>query len=163
MFVIFGFLNGLFMAICHGWRQIKQIRGWVSEYSFCSPGKRCLRTLLTFAVTLVFFKAPSVAVGMTLLSNLMGWNGVGGFSLSAVDAAFVAALLGGVWFLPNSQEMVGLLFRGEADQRSCGAYSRRVYLEAHERLGVTFVGTLGFASLIGIAIGRESPFLYFQF
>src|SRR5262249_9834830 len=51
-FLIFGLLNGLIMALCHGWRQLKQARGWgVDEPGYIRP-IAVVTTFVAFTFTL---------------------------------------------------------------------------------------------------------------
>jgi alginate O-acetyltransferase complex protein AlgI len=164
-FLMFGFLNGLFMALCHGWRQLKQMRGWAAN----EPGYvRPLAVVVTFVVftfTLVFFKAPSLKLGMQMVANMLGQHGMTA-NVDPLDVGLVSILLAVVWFLPNSQEIVGLSAPNSTRSVSLTDVraNLRRYLTWRPSVGWAMaMGALGFASLLVITAGRESPFLYFQF
>src|SRR5262249_780433 len=106
-FLMFGLLNGLIMALCHGWRQFKQVRGWgVDEPGYIRP-IAVVTTFVAFTFTLVFFKAPSTAIGMRMVTSMLGQNSAAA-TVNLFDVGLIAILLAVVWFLPNSQEIVGI-------------------------------------------------------
>jgi len=163
-FLMFGLLNGVMMAICHGWRQFVQARGWAgNEPGFTKP-MAVVATFIAFLFTLVFFKAPSLSVGIQMVANMLGQHSVS-TTVNILDIGLIAILLGVVWFLPNSQEIVALSTQKRPAALSSGIQANlQRYLTWQPSAGWAMaMGTLGFVSLIGIVIGRESPFLYFQF
>jgi D-alanyl-lipoteichoic acid acyltransferase DltB (MBOAT superfamily) len=76
-FIVFGLLHGVFLTVNHGWRTLKQQRGW------SLPGPAAVRhagsVLLTFlcaTLALVFFRAADVTAGLRIVSGMAGANGV---------------------------------------------------------------------------------------
>jgi D-alanyl-lipoteichoic acid acyltransferase DltB (MBOAT superfamily) len=75
-FGVFGLLHGVYLTINHGWRQIKVRLGLPIDSNrplYVVPS--VLLTFLCVVIALVFFRADSVAAGLTLLSSMIGNNG----------------------------------------------------------------------------------------
>ena len=77
-FVLFGAINGIALTVNHGWRQFRLPRvpaavGWAS-------------TMLTFAGSLIFFRADSFKAATLLIGGSVGHHGV------ALPAAYANAL-----------------------------------------------------------------------
>jgi hypothetical protein len=125
-----------------------------------------LATFLAFVVTIAFFSAPNEKVGATMVAYMFGAKGAGtNIAALSYQMLVIAVLLAFVWLLPNSQEIVGLLPRPEGKDRQLsllGRFDRWISWTPSFRWALV-MGTLCLASVIGIAVGRESPFLYFQF
>jgi D-alanyl-lipoteichoic acid acyltransferase DltB (MBOAT superfamily) len=162
-FAIFGLLNGIFIAICHKWRLFKQARGW-RDRGGIAYAISVFAVVISFTLTMVFFKSPGVKAGIVMIGELMGRHGFLGQSEVSMSQLFIGALLFAiVWTLPNSQEILGI-GSSESSYRSQAAVRLSGLLTWRPSLTWAFsVGLMTFASLFMMALGRESPFLYFQF
>ncbi len=97
-FVIWGGLHGLYLIINHAWRSTKQQLGIVHNGRL-SAVLSTLLTFITVVVAWVFFRADSWTSAMTILSGMIGANGI---LLPKVLQAFfsdVSAQTYGLYFL----------------------------------------------------------------
>jgi hypothetical protein len=158
-FLIFGMLHGTYLSINHLWR----IFLGHGPGTAASPARvrRVGKILLTYCcvvVGMVFFRAPSTGSALNLLAGMIGLHGSGTAGIPAREIAWLAALYGIVWGLPNTQEIM------------------REYKPALARVlpgpGPLFAWrtTPGWAVISGIgaaigamAIGGTTEFIYFQF
>jgi alginate O-acetyltransferase complex protein AlgI len=165
-FVIFGFLNGLFMAICHKWRLFKQAHAW-HDHERLLHAPAVFATVLCYTFTLVFFKAPDIRSAIRMTGNLLGLRGFWGpTEIAPSQVLILIALFAAVWLLPNSQEIMGIASTsGPGPSSSSSPSSKwRQALSWRPTMAWAFgMGVVGFISLFAMALGRESPFLYFQF
>ncbi len=170
-FVIWGGLHGLYLLIAHAWRaHMPPIGLW--------PGR--ILTFVVVCIAWVFFRATSVGTSLTIVFTMAGWHGIslpgwaegrigalrslGAFKFEGVfphgffeprsAAALVLAGLVISWFLPNSQELIRLT-------RKRVRIAPRLSAPAGAALRGALCGVLMAACLV--LLGRESPFLYFQF
>ncbi|OGO20865.1 MAG: alginate O-acetyltransferase, partial [Chloroflexi bacterium RBG_16_50_11] len=77
-FVIWGSLHGFYLAVNHGWRQLKRVLGMEREEKRGSWWGGALSTLITFiAITLawVFFRADSLNAAIEMLKGMFGVYG----------------------------------------------------------------------------------------
>jgi len=184
-FVAWGGLHGLYIVANHGWRQVRP----------CEPGilevylGRCM-TLLAVIVAWVVFRAEGWATATSMLSGMVGLNGVtlnythfaplnallpigdwlaaGGVRFDIIPVfsggkqiLLFAVLLGIVWFLPNTQELVSL-HRGRKLQAAAKAYTRRI--DWGWRPSAAWGVVVASLFLAGAySLGGTSEFLYFQF
>ncbi|MDH5671421.1 MAG: MBOAT family protein [Myxococcales bacterium] len=108
-FVIFGGLHGLYLAINHGWRELRRRPlKHLKTPPIALPGSWLL-TFLAVVVAFVFFRAESVAAALRILGHMAG--------ASATDASvvvratepqawlWIGALLGLVLLLPSTYEL----------------------------------------------------------
>jgi alginate O-acetyltransferase complex protein AlgI len=77
-FVVWGLLNGLYIAINHGWR-LAAARLWSDRRSydrFMKPTGQ-LVTFITVSATMIFFRAPTIKSAVDLVNGIVGLNGLG--------------------------------------------------------------------------------------
>jgi D-alanyl-lipoteichoic acid acyltransferase DltB (MBOAT superfamily) len=175
-FVAWGGLHGVYLVVNHAWRAVK------------IPLPRFPAAALTFlavVVAWVFFRASDFATaasllhamafghGLSLPRSLPAWPAIDALGLH-LDGAFhndlfradramltVGVGLAAVWMLPNTQQLFSHLrpALSPADGREEPSWSRLVWRPSW-RWGCAF-GLLSAASFV--ALGGESPFLYFRF
>lgn len=187
-FVIWGGLHGLFLVVNHAWQSLRAAFG--ADLSRSTWFGRLAARSFTFAavvVAWVFFRSTSVDGALEVLSGMAGLNG---FALLEADRAalgglgawlassgvrfdpamqmsivpiglWIAALLPIVWWMPNSQEIMGRfpVALGAAEGHEPPVPSRlswRPSLAWALAAGVIFTITL-------LNLNRPSEFLYYQF
>ena len=183
-FVIWGGLHGIYLAINHAWRVFKQRLG-LGEGGLLV---RLLSIALTFMAVVaawVFFRAESFSSALSMLSGMIGQNGVslsesawrhlsashpqwlegvamnGLAPLSKVnsDRALILIVLGLliVWSFPNVQQLVRR-FRPVLDEAELGE-SR-----LHWRFNMAFAWMAALVFVLSLSfLSRVRDFLYFQF
>jgi alginate O-acetyltransferase complex protein AlgI len=183
-FVAWGGLHGVYLAVNHGWR------AWRGGSGDPSPAGRWAGRIVTFlAVTVAwtFFRAESFADAVAMLRGLVGLNGVtlpahyagpmGGLAPWLADLGLVfgavpaysggwqivslAALLGFVWFFPNTQEILRDYEPSLDDARVTARTGRLVWRPSL----AAGIGIGGVASYLALSLfrGSSGEFIYFQF
>jgi alginate O-acetyltransferase complex protein AlgI len=156
-FLIFGLLHGIYLTANQAWRHFRQRKKGVPPEpptGFVRLAYR-LGVYLQVSVALVFFRADSLHGAFALLHDLVGHNGAGHIG-SALDGALGFALFPIVWFLPNTQEILG--------EEPVGAHGRASIwpiLRWKPNIGWTIVMAVLFFAIL--ANMESSSFLYFQF
>jgi alginate O-acetyltransferase complex protein AlgI len=142
-FAIFGLVHGVCMTAEHAWnlfRPAKSAGMWRAA--------SVLRVNLVVLIAFIFFRASSTQAAFALLGAMVGIHapGIAAFHVASVAAL---ALLPIVWFMPNTQEILG---------------------EAPSALRIRWQPTPAWGIALGVALflalvylNRQSTFLYFQF
>jgi alginate O-acetyltransferase complex protein AlgI len=173
-FVFWGGLHGIYLVINHGWHALHRRLGFPSVV-----GANLLAGAITFlavVVAWVFFRASSLDAALCMLKGMVGLGGIefGKMQFSLVSPYINVAMSGlplpstpaivwtlfgltTVWLMPNSQQVVGLGIHFRS------ALPNNILL-AKPTVSYAFLfGTLFFISMLTIASGKVSEFLYFQF
>ncbi len=105
-FLVFGLIHGVYLIANQAWRQFRP-----RTLNTAAPaGLKRLAMMLgvyvqvTFA--LIFFRSNSMHAALALLHDLAGAHGLGS-SASLLEGALAFALFPVVWFLPNTQQILG--------------------------------------------------------
>jgi D-alanyl-lipoteichoic acid acyltransferase DltB (MBOAT superfamily) len=157
-FVIFGLIHGVYLTINQAWRHFRQRVKGVAPQPPTGPLRMALRVgvYLQVAVALIFFRADSLHAAFAMLRDLTGLHGLGHIG-SLLDAGIGFALFPIVWFMPNTQQILGE--EPLAPGASTSIFSR---LRWSTSIGWSIViAVLFFAVLANI--DETSSFLYFQF
>lgn len=172
-FVIFGVIHGFALAVNHTWRQLRS--------AFSLPNLPAIPawglTMLVFVVSLVFFRADSVATANRVLASMIGLAGgstevnVGEFygtamlpgSVTVVPLLIWLAVAGGIAVLAprNSQEILAgydvalqSLERESAPSKVIGLW----------RPTITWALPVALLIIAAFAVmGQVSPFVYYKF
>lgn len=165
-FVIWGGLHGIYLAINHGWRVVK-------EKFFAESGKRLvhpwlaaragqLATFVLVSVAWVFFRAEDFDSSVLVIEGIFGRNDISWDRLKVFDETLsilnwmsastnALILLAVVWFLPNSRE----LFDNSPD---AGRIKWRPTM-----LWGLLVAAMTIFSLYFMMVQVNEEFIYFQF
>ena len=170
-FVIFGALHGVFVVANQVWRKTVPDLGaprWLGEAT------GLLLTFSAVALSVVFFRAPTLSVAWSILEGMSGANGFyppaelpEGRRLSAdgATATWIAVGLAIAWLLPNPYQWMASsrLHLGEPVERW------RIPAALVSRLGwrpsgawMVFVAALGAVATIMMG-SHVTQFIYFQF
>ncbi len=78
-FVIWGGLHGLYLMINHGWHSLRRALGQDPKARLSWPMRLLsgLLTFLTVTIAWVFFRADDLPVAISIVHNMLGFNGVG--------------------------------------------------------------------------------------
>jgi len=103
-FLVFGLIHGIYLTVNQAWRHFRP-----RELSAPTGALRLAMMIgvylqVTFA--LIFFRADSLHSAFALLHNMAGNHGFGPLG-SLLDGALAFALFPVVWFLPNTQQILG--------------------------------------------------------
>jgi len=157
-FVIFGMLHGVYITANQAWRHFRQRRKGAPPEPPTGLMRMSLRigVYLQVALALIFFRADSLPAALAMLRDLAGRNGAGHIG-SLLDAALGFALFPVVWFLPNTQQILG-------EEPVGAAAPTPIFSRLH------WSATLGWGLVIAVLffavlanIDETSSFLYFQF
>ena len=107
-FIIFGVLHGIYLTVNHAWRILRQ-DGAILTKIISWPPIGVVLTFLAVLVGQVFFRAASTHEALQMLASLCRFAGVGltARQMYSTHAYVVFLLLLSVWFLPNTQEILG--------------------------------------------------------
>ena len=107
-FVIFGLLHGIYLTANQAWRHFRQRRKGVAPSPPTGMLRMALRlgVYLQVSIALIFFRADSLHAALAMLRDLIGLHGAGHIA-TLLDAALGFALFPIVWFLPNTQQILG--------------------------------------------------------
>ena len=108
-FLIFGLIHGVYLTANQAWRHFRQR---VHNAPAPAPARGPLRLAMMIGVyvqvsfALVFFHAQSLQAALAYLHDIGGAHGLGSTG-SLLDGALAFALFPVVWFLPNTQQILG--------------------------------------------------------
>jgi alginate O-acetyltransferase complex protein AlgI len=157
-FLLFGLLHGIYLTVNQAWRHFRQRQKGVTEEPPTGLLRMALRigVYLQVSLALIFFRADSLHSAFAMLHDLFGGNGRGHIG-NLLDGALGLALFPIVWFMPNTQEILG------EEPPSSAAPSillPRLRWSSNIVWGIV-MAVLFFAILANL--DHTSSFLYFQF
>jgi alginate O-acetyltransferase complex protein AlgI len=156
-FLIFGLLHGIYLTANQAWRHFRQRR----KGSPPDPPRglirwaMCIGVYLQVSFALIFFRANSLHGAFAMIHDLVGRNGVGHFD-SVLDGILGFALFPVVWFMPNTQQILG--------EEPVNVHDRSSFWPAlrwKPNLAWTIVMAVLFFTVL--AHMDSSEFLYFRF
>lgn len=107
-FVLFGLIHGVYLTANQTWRHFHQ-----RTQAPASGGPRGLARLLMMvgvylqvSFALIFFRSDSLGAAFQFLRDLAGRHGAGHLS-TLLDGLFAFCLFPVVWYLPNTQQILG--------------------------------------------------------
>jgi alginate O-acetyltransferase complex protein AlgI len=151
-FVVWGALHGVYLCINHAWGHFVPKPG-----PRLAPLARLAGFVLTFAavvVAWVFFRADSIASALSILATMADPGPIVLGRAETAKAALVAIYAAAVWFLPNTQQIMGY----DHEKRTVGEHLRAVQMPPwflYASAAVLAFGILG--------IQQHSEFIYFRF
>lgn len=156
-FLIFGLLHGIYLTANQAWRHFRQRKKGVPPgppKGFVQLAFR-LGVYLQVSFALIFFRADSLHGALALIRDLVGHNGLGHIG-SVLDGAFGFLLFPVVWFLPNTQQILG--------EEPAGARAQTSFFPSL-RWKPNLIWTIVMAALFFAILSNmeSSSFLYFQF
>jgi len=167
LFILWGLLHGIYLAINHAWRMLGHTMGLSKERVARVMGPAgFVLTFLSVIVAMVLFRSTTVGAATAILQGMAGLHGVGlvqPFMKTLMAGAWITALLSIALFLPNSLEIMA------AHEPALGIQSKP---QGQSRLAswLTWRPSLPWAlimaALAAITIFRwngKSEFLYWQF
>lgn len=156
-FVVWGGLQGFFLIINHSWRSICRWLGinWRKNILYKNISR--LVTFTSIVLGAVFFRSADIDSALLILFSMFDFSLAD--TLTEEDAEVLLTsfiLLMWVWYLPNSQQIVG-----EGKRKSAHAVQSRFY---HWKQNFTWGLLIALLWAYTIShLGRISEFFYFQF
>ena len=156
-FLIFGLLHGIYLTSNQAWRHFRQKKKGEALQPPTGMVRMGLRigVYLQVAFALIFFRADTLPAAFAMIGDLVGLRGAGHVG-SLLNAFAGFALFPVVWFLPNTQQILG-----EQPSATLGASSLLARLRWSPNLGWGLAMALLFFAIL--ANMETSSFLYFQF
>ena len=167
-FLIFGLIHGIYLTVNQAWRHFRQPSP--------SPPTGTVRfammigVFLQVAFALIFFRSSSTDSAFALLRDIAGAHGFGSLG-SLADGWLAFALLPVVWFMPNTQQILGQEETAEVPTPGPAAPTAMAHEQAPSiftriRWSPTLSWGLALAALffaVLVELDRPAAFLYFQF
>ncbi len=174
-FLIWGALHGVYLIVNQAWRWIRTRPGMNGSFGRAGVWTARFVTLIAVMIGWVFFRAPDVGTAFAMLramAGLHGWvsegdalarvfllppgaglAGTAKYWFGQIDTyIFVMVILGAVWLLPNSQEVVD------------GIGTRAGRLGLRWRPNLLWAAGVSACFLLTLTqTSKVSSFLYFQF
>jgi len=162
-FLAFGLLHGIFICINHLWRSFAPKVGGVLGSGRLGAMSSVLVTFLAVVSAQVFFRADSTEDAFAVLRGAIGINGVGPIHQTAVALSTwlaLALLFAAIWWLPNTQEILGQYSNEDASERATRRRLQFLHWQPTWSWSL-LIGAAFFASFV--LMKTASRFLYFQF
>lgn len=121
-YIVFGLLHGFYLTVNHAWHMLRKLMGHdLKKNSWMGRRMSHAVTFLSVVVAMVFFRAPNVSTGISVLTSMINVNGLTGgeyfvnfvFGNPKIGAGdpkfgivFVLVLLLITFLLPNTQEWI---------------------------------------------------------
>ena len=108
-FLLFGLIHGIYLTANQAWRHFRQrIHNAPAPAPPTGPLRLALMLGVYLQVTfaLIFFRSASLPAAISLLKDLAGAHGLGDVG-SLLDGSLAFALFPVVWFMPNTQQILG--------------------------------------------------------
>jgi alginate O-acetyltransferase complex protein AlgI len=167
-FLLFGLIHGIYLTANQAWRHFRQPAP--------SPPAGMVRLAMMVGVyvqvtfALIFFRSSSTHAALALLHDIAGAHGIGSAG-SLADGWLAFALFPIVWFMPNTQQILGQETAPEVPIPGPGAPSTIAHEQAPSIFPrVRWSPTLGWGLLMAalffavlVELDRPAAFLYFQF
>jgi D-alanyl-lipoteichoic acid acyltransferase DltB (MBOAT superfamily) len=168
-FLIFGLIHGVYLTANQAWRHFRQR----IHNAPAPPNPRGLKRLslmvavyLQVSFALIFFRSESLPSAFALLESMFGMHGAGSLG-NLLDGSLAFALFPVVWFLPNTQQILGQ----EANAPNLGetptilrdpAPTLFPWLRWRPSLSWAVAMAILFFAVL-VELNPEATFLYFQF
>jgi len=189
LFVLWGLLHGLYLTINHAWRIFGSRLSGGRAVRAMSGVPAFLLTFVAVVVSMVLFRATTLAAAGSILRGMLGLNGIGlppalfdrvaplaarlhgvihaSTEMSATDMvgamAWVAALLAGALLLPNTLQFLERYEPALSASRvtSAAGWLRRSLVWSPSPTWLAALSVLAFVAVL--QIGGQSEFLYWAF
>jgi alginate O-acetyltransferase complex protein AlgI len=155
-FVLFGVLHGIYLCVNHAWRLFRPEHGILVKYRLLARTTSILLTYLCVIIALVFFRANSTSEAFSFITRLVRFQPSAADGLLPVTSWLVLVLFPVVWFLPNTQQIMGQVEAVAKPGTVRSWLTWQPSLAWSVAIGLLFFVSLLFAS-------TSASFLYFQF
>jgi alginate O-acetyltransferase complex protein AlgI len=172
-FILFGLIHGIYLTANQAWRHFRQR---IHNAPAPQPPRGALRLAMMLGVyiqvvfALIFFHAPSTHAALTYLRDIGGTHGLGSIG-SLLEGSLAFALLPIVWFMPNTQQILGQEASTEVPIPGPAAPSTIAHEQAPSLFpGVRWSPSIGWGLVMAalffavlVQLNPNATFLYFQF
>ncbi|MDE1162565.1 MAG: MBOAT family protein [Acidobacteriaceae bacterium] len=157
-FLIFGLLHGIYLTANQAWRHFRTKRKGAAPDPPTGLMVMACRIGVYFQVAfaLIFFRADDMRGAIGMLSDLVGRHGAGHVG-GLLEGITGLCLIPVVWFMPNTQQILGEEPAGAAAPSSLFAKLRWT-----PTIGWSIVMAVLFFAVLA-NLGETTSFLYFQF
>jgi alginate O-acetyltransferase complex protein AlgI len=161
-FLAFGVLHGIFICINHAWRTFAPKRSSTLHQSRWGRMASVLLTFLAVISAQIFFRADSIEDAFAVLRGAIGANSGGNAAVASSGSVWLALalLFCVIWWLPNTQEILGQ-YAGKDGSAASEAPGWRFFEWQPIWSWCLLTGVAFFASFV--LMKSASRFLYFQF
>ena len=171
-FVLFGVIHGVYLTANQAWRHFRQ-RSQLPATAHAPSG--LLRFVLMLGVyaqvcfALIFFRSDSLGAAFALLRDMAGRHGAG-HTGNLLDGLLAFALFPVVWFLPNTQQILGQETSSTGVATSPGTPAVNPVPAPTLLAGLRWTPNLRWAVVMAVLLfavlanlDSTASFLYFQF
>ncbi len=167
-YLIFGLIHGVYLTANQAWRHFRQPT--VKPATGVTRFGLMVVVYVQVAFALIFFRSSSMHTAVELLHDIAGAHGLG--SLASLQGGWLAvALFPVVWFLPNTQQILGQETATAVPIPGPGAPTTLAHEQAPSVLArVRWSPTIGWGLTMAalffavlVSLDRPATFLYFQF
>ncbi len=151
-FVAWGALHGIYLCINHAWSHFGPKAP--PRFARLADIAGLILTFLAVVIAWVFFRAPDMAIALSVLSKMVDPGNIALGRVEMVYALFVAIYAALAWFAPNTQEIMGYDHKNRTVGEGLRAQRMRP-LFLYATAAVLAFGILG--------IQQHSEFIYFRF
>lgn len=179
-YIIFGLLHGCYLAINHGWHMFLRTQGRFSKSpSWLAKRAGQVITFLSVVIAMVFFRATNVPDALTILSSMVGKNGVsfadGTIFLNNIfpdprtGVLWLIILMAVAFCFPNTQQWMShfnpaLNFQSTHKIERSPKWLTSLWVNLEWKPTIVWAGLTGFIGVTAfLGLGRISEFIYFQF
>jgi D-alanyl-lipoteichoic acid acyltransferase DltB (MBOAT superfamily) len=162
-FVVFGLMHGIYITINEAWRLFRGKKKSKEPDSWLTRAAGIGLTFIAILFADVMFRAGEVSAALRVYAAMFGMGGTfNPITFTPLAAGAIVALLGIVWFAPNSMEITWAFNPAlkppafASPIRDIGAWHW-----APSRRSAVATGVLAIAAML--ALSNLSPFIYFQF
>ena len=163
-FVVWGSLHGIFLAINHFWRKLRDLLGYSLERkNFLYEILSCIFTFLVVTVLWVLFRAENLDVALSIIRSLFGFHASLGadFNNIKINEDRLGFLLFIIWFTPNMTKIMSRYYESENIFGTQYNSISRWYHWYPNIWFAAFTAILFIMSLLELTQTKE--FIYFQF
>ncbi len=151
-FVAWGALHGVYLCVNHAWSHLDP--KVPPRFGRLADIAGMALTFLAVTIAWVFFRAPDMPTALSVLTRMADPSTVAFGRAEMAYALFVAIYAALVWFVPNTQEIMGYDHKSRSvGENLCAKRMRPLFPYAGS--AVLEFGILGFQ--------RHSELIYFRF